>query len=233
MIDTILLDADDTLWESQAHFDKAEAAMAELLSPWAEAPVVDERLLAIARQNIAVWGYGVKSFVLTSLETAADLIGGDVPAEVQATILDLGRTLMTHPVELLDGVYETVESLSSQHRLIIVTKGDNQHQRRKIAASGLEAIVNSYEIVIDKTVSAYHEVLTRHGLDAERTIMIGNSLASDVVPALDAGLHAAHIPHTSIWAHEDITTDDDRIVTLASIRDVPEHVASLQEGTPS
>ncbi len=233
MLDTICFDADDTLWESQAYFDAAELEIASLLADWATPETVDELLLQTARRNLPLYGFGVKSFVLTSLETIDEVTNGAAPPELARRVREIGKELLAHPVDLLPDVTDVVEQLAESHRTLIVTKGDNAHQRRKIAASGLEHVVDGYEILVDKTASSYREFLHRRDLVARSTLMIGNSLASDVLPPLDLGMHAVHLPHTSIWAHEDMASDDPRIRTIASITELPDHVRSVTDQPPS
>ncbi|MBU3079141.1 HAD family hydrolase [Sphingomonas quercus] len=201
-IDLICLDADDTLWHNETFFRLTQARFAELVAPYADEAIIPDRLAAAERRNLAIYGYGVKGFTLSMLETALELAGDDLPAAVTAEILAAGREMMRHPVEPLDGVPEALAALAGRGRLVLVTKGDLFHQEAKLAASGLGEHFSGVEIVSEKHADLYARIFARHGVRPERAVMAGNSVKSDVLPALEAGGHAALVPYPLVWAHE-------------------------------
>ena len=196
------LDADDTLWHNETLFRLTHERFNELLVPWADAARVEEHLAAVERRNLAVYGYGAKGFTLSMLETAVELSGGAAPARVMQEILANGRDLMTHPIDPLPGVREALEALAERAPLVLITKGDLFHQESKLAASGLGDLFSGVEIVSEKTAETYRRAFRRHGAAAEAALMAGNSVRSDILPALEAGSHAALIPYPLVWAHE-------------------------------
>ncbi len=201
-IELICLDADDTLWHNLRHFDATEAIFADLLAPFAEAGISREQLSAVEIRNLKLYGYGAKSFTLSMVETALELAGDRLTPRTIADILAAGRELLAHPVELLPGVEKALDVLGAHARLVLVTKGDLLHQETKLAASGLGDRFSGVEIVSDKNADTFHRLFARHGVPPERAVMAGDSLRSDVLPALAAGAFAAHVPHDRVWTHE-------------------------------
>ena len=201
-IDLICLDADDTLWHNLRHFDETEAALQRLLAPFDAAGVARATLERVEARNLALYGYGAKGFTLSMIETALEVAGETLPLSAVGEILSAGRALLAHPVELLPGVEAALDALAERGRLVLVTKGDLLHQETKLAASGLGARFAGIEIVSDKTTETYARIFARHEVAPERALMAGDSLRSDVLPALAAGAWAAHVPHGVVWAHE-------------------------------
>ncbi|UIJ71963.1 HAD family hydrolase [Aurantimonas sp. HBX-1] len=199
---TIGFDADDTLWQNEQFFQLTEARFREILAPHAEGAHVSERLLAAERRNLSHYGFGIKGFVLSMIETALDITGDRAGPETIRQILDAGREMMAHPVETLPDAEPTLAGLAGQYRLVLVTKGDLFDQERKLAASGLGDYFDAVEIVSDKNAATYRRVFARHGDGPERAMMIGNSLKSDVLPAIAAGSVGVHVPHALTWAVE-------------------------------
>lgn len=225
-VEVVGLDGDDTLWHSESHFESMTGRFAELLAPWVphtEAAV--EHLLDVERRNLRLLGYGVKAFVLSMVETAIEVSGGEVPAAALREVLDWGKELLEHPVELLDGVAGTVEELSERYRLVLVTKGDLLHQESKVARSGLVERFESVEIVSEKDVPTYRRVLDRLGVDPASFVMVGNTVRSDVLPALELGARAVHVPYRVTWAVEEAALDRP-VPVLPSLRDLPGLLAS-------
>ncbi len=208
-IDAIGIDGDDTLWHSERHFSVTEERFAELLAPWAPAEDLAARLLHTERSNLAVFGYGVKAFVISMIETAIEVTGGDLPVGAIEEIIGWGKELHTHPTVVLPGVVDALSSAAGR-RLILVTKGDLFHQESKVAASGLADRFEAIEIVSEKDPATYAAVLKRHGVAPERFVMIGNSVRSDVLPLVELGGRAVHVPHEVTWGHEmsDAVPDD-------------------------
>jgi putative hydrolase of the HAD superfamily len=201
-ITTIGFDADDTLWHNERHFKLTEARFAELLADYAEAGHLSGRLLAAERRNVGHYGYGIKGFTLSMIETAIEVTEGRAPAAVIAEILAAGRDLLGHPVETFPGVADTLERLKPDYRLVVITKGDLFDQERKLAASGVDHFFDAVEIVSEKEADTYTRIFSQHGDGAERAMMVGNSLRSDIAPALQAGAWAVFIPHEHQWALE-------------------------------
>ena len=217
-LDTIGFDADDTLWHNEQYFRLTEKRFTELLAEYAEAGHLSERLLAAERRNISRYGFGVKGFTLSMIETALEVTDRRVPASVIGEILEAGRAMLSQPAEPLPHARETLERLCGRYRLVLVTKGDLFDQERKVAQSGLAEMFDAVEIVSDKTADTYRAVFARHGSGVERAMMVGNSLKSDVVPALQAGSWGVHVPHDLTWAleHHD-TPDDARFREIANL----------------
>ena len=199
---TIGFDADDTLWQNEHFFRLTEARFAALLADHVSAEAISGHLLEVERRNLQFYGYGIKGFTLSMIETAITLTGGRVPAPVIAEILSAGREMLTHPVETLPHARATLEQLAGSFRLVLITKGDLFDQERKLAQSGLGDLFDAVEIVSEKTAATYHAVFKRHGDGAAHSMMVGNSLKSDIVPAIEAGSWATYIPHNLTWAHE-------------------------------
>jgi putative hydrolase of the HAD superfamily len=199
---TLAFDADDTLWHNERHFRLTEDIFAALLAGHAPAGNLRERLLAAERRNVHHYGYGSKSFTLSMIETAFEVTEGRAPASVIAEIMAAGRELLAYPVECFPGVAETLSGLKDRYRLIVITKGDLFDQERKLASSGLDPYFDAVEIVTEKTPDTYRKLFARHGPGPERAMMIGNSLKSDILPALAAGSFAVHVPHELTWALE-------------------------------
>ena len=201
---TIGFDADDTLWQNEQFFRMTEARFAELLADFAEADHLTERLIEAEKRNLARYGFGIKGFTLSMIETAIEVTEGRVPARVIGEILEAGREMLVHPVETLPHVTETLERLAPDYRIVLITKGDLFDQERKLAQSGLGDFFDAVEIVSDKQRETYERIFARHGDGAARAMMVGNSLKSDVVPALEAGSYGVFVPHDLTWAYERI-----------------------------
>lgn len=201
-ITTIALDADDTLWENEQFFRLTEQRFADLLRDYTDAPDLNDRLIAAVTRNLAFYGFGMKGFALSMIETALDVTDHRVPGTVIAEILAAGRELLTYPIETLPYVDQALGQLQDRYRLILITKGDVLDQERKLAASGLAEYFAAVEIVTDKTETVYRRIFENHTEGAEHTIMAGNSLRSDIIPALAAGAFAAYVPHDLTWSYE-------------------------------
>jgi putative hydrolase of the HAD superfamily len=205
---TIGFDADDTLWQNEQFFRFTEARFAELLAGHGDAQHVSHRLLEAERRNLSFYGYGIKGFTLSMIETAIEVTGGHVPAEVIGEILAIGRDMLQHPVEPLPHAKEALADVANAYRLVLITKGDLFDQERKLAQSGLGDYFAGVEIVSEKTSSTYARAFARHGDGAQNAMMVGNSLKSDILPALAAGSWAVHIPHELTWTLEHAETPE-------------------------
>lgn len=228
---TIAFDADDTLWHNERFFQESQQRFAALLQHFADAETIDGELLAAERRNIGFYGFGVKGFTLSMLETATSLAGDALPASVVRDILALGKAMLEHPVELLPGVVETLQALQDDFTLLVITKGDLFDQERKLVQSGLADHFDHVEIVSDKTPDVYRRIFDRHGHGPARAMMIGNSLKSDVLPALEAGSWAVHVPHDLTWALEHAVepADHPRYRRVGALDRLPALIAQLAD----
>ena len=199
---TIGFDADDTLWQNEQFFRLTEDRFVALLGQHGAAAEISGKLLEAERRNLAFYGFGIKGFVLSMIESAIEITGGQVSTSAIAEILAWGREMLDHPVETLPHVRETLETLAGDYKLVLITKGDLFDQERKLAASGLGELFDAVEIVSDKNAATYERIFARHGDGANRAMMVGNSLKSDILPALAAGAWAVHVPHELTWALE-------------------------------
>lgn len=201
---TIAFDADDTLWHHERYFIAAKDKFAELLAPYADPADSAARLHDIEIGNVRHYGFGVKSFTLSMVETAIAVTGGAVPAPVIGELVEVGRQMLVHPVDPYPGVRETLTALKDGYKLLVVTRGDLFDQERKLAQSGLGDYFDGVEIVSDKTPATYNRVFDRYGDGPERAMMVGNSLKSDVAPAIEAGSWGVYVPHELTWVLEHI-----------------------------
>ena len=201
-ITTIGFDADDTLWQNETFYRMTQDRFAELLSEYTEPDPLHARLLEAERRNLGHYGFGIKGFMLSMIETAIEVTEARVPASVISEILAAGQEMLAHPIELLPEAEETVRRLAGSHTLVLITKGDLLDQERKLAQSGLGEFFDAVEIVSDKTTSVYTRAFTAHGTGAQAAMMVGNSMKSDVLPALDAGAWGVFVPHGLTWELE-------------------------------
>jgi putative hydrolase of the HAD superfamily len=195
-------DADDTLWQNEAFFQLTQARFTDLLADHAEPYHLAERLLAAEHRNLGHYGYGIKGFVLSMIETAIEVTEGRVPASVIAEIMEAGREMLRHPINLLPHARQAVEAAAAQYHVVLITKGDLLDQERKLAQSGLGELFHGVEIVSEKSPDVYARVFRRHGAHPETALMVGNSLKSDVLPVIETGGWGVHIPHGLTWALE-------------------------------
>lgn len=203
----IALDADDTLWHNETLFTVTQDSYRELLQPFLRRSWTGQELYATELRNLQHYGYGIKSFVLSMIETAIELTGGQVPAAVIQQIIDLGKQMLAAPIELLDHVAEVVPALARRAPLLLLTKGDLFDQEAKLARSGLAEHFRHVEIVSDKTPETYQRLLAKYGLPPEQFLMVGNALRSDIVPVLTVGGRAIYIPYAQTWSHEAVSHD--------------------------
>ncbi|WP_207484635.1 HAD family hydrolase [Arenibaculum pallidiluteum] len=224
---TIGFDGDDTLWHNETLFSMTQERFRALLAEEVSPDDLDARLLDTERRNLEIFGYGIKGFVLSMIETAVEVSAERVPASDIRRILDFGKEMLRHPVELLDGVAETIEALSGRHDLLLITKGDLFDQESKIARSGLAEHFRGIEIVSEKDPETYRRVLARHGVGPERFVMVGNSVRSDILPVLALGARAVHVPYHVTWAHEQADPPAEGYLRAASLADLPDLLAAL------
>lgn len=228
-VSLIGLDADDTLWHSEGHYEVTQERYSELLAPWVDKDEISAALLETERRNLKIFGYGAKGFTLSMIETAIGLTAGQVDGQRIERIISFGKELLSHPVELLEGVSAALAELSADYRLTLITKGDLFHQESKIAASGLADIFERVEIVTEKDEDTYARVLGSCGVVPGEFCMIGNSLRSDISPVLELGGAGVHVPYHVTWEMEHAEVDDahPRLRTVEAITDAPEAIRGL------
>jgi putative hydrolase of the HAD superfamily len=227
-------DADDTLWHNERVFRLSQDRFAALLADHAPPETLRARLEAAERRNLGRYGFGVKGFVLSMIETAVEVAGDRVPGRVIRELVETGHEMLEHPIELLPGAAETVAAVAEAgHRLALITKGDLLDQERKLAQSGLGDMFHAVEVVSDKTPQTYRAVFARQGCDPEATLMAGNSLRSDVLPVLEVGGWGVHVPHAMTWGYEaaEPPVGHARFVSLPHLGDLPELIPRLGQRT--
>jgi putative hydrolase of the HAD superfamily len=228
-LDLVAFDADDTLWHNLIHFDAAEKRFGEMFSHHLPFDEGVKSLMDAEKRNIKLYGFGVKSFTLSMIETAIDVTGGEVDAATIQKLIAMGRDMLDHDIELLPHVEDTLKALHGEHRLLLITKGDLHHQERKVLASGLAHYFEGIEIVSDKKPATYHKICKRHGSDTSRTLMAGNSIRSDVLPMIEAGGYGVYVPFDILWdhEHEEVSSETPRFFETQDIRGVADVVLRL------
>lgn len=222
-IKVIGFDADDTLWVNETFFRDAELEFARLLSPYETANKIDQELFKKEMDNLELYGYGVKAFVLSMVESAIEISNGSVSNKTLNKILDIGKSMLNQPVELLDGVEDVLNALSKKYRIILATKGDLLDQERKLEKSGLTDYFHHIEVLSDKKEANYSKLLNHLDINPSEFLMIGNSLKSDILPIVNIKAHAIHIPFHTTWVHEQVTeeeTNGKAYKTVSSLRDI-------------
>ena len=201
MFDVIGFDADDTLWHNESIFTITQEKFCEILHSH-NTELVNQTLSSTQIKNLKLFGYGIKGFILSMVEASVELTNGEIKGNEIQKIIDFSKEMLANPIELLPHVQEVIEDLSRKYRLLLITKGDLIDQETKIARSGLAEYFTGVEIVSDKNTETYEKILSRHEIIASRFIMIGNSMRSDIVPIVQIGGQAVHIPYYSTWDHE-------------------------------
>ena len=225
-IKVVGFDADDTLWVNETYFRETEDMFANLLEGYETKNKIDQELFKKEMENLELYGYGIKGFVLSMVESALELSNNQVSQETIQTILDLGKGMIKHPVELLDGVKEVLETLSKKYRLIVLTKGDLLDQERKLEKSSLSTYFHHVEVLSDKKEANYRNLLNHLNIKVDEFLMIGNSLKSDVLPLLNIGAKAVHVPFHTTWQHEIVSVNDNEYdyLKINSLKDVLDYL---------
>jgi putative hydrolase of the HAD superfamily len=225
----IAFDADDTLWENEVYYRRMRARFVELLSPHADPVLAGRRLDALEMDNVHWYGYGIKSFTLSMIETALELTSGQSPGSVVRSILGFGREMLSHPVELFEGVEQVLAELKPFYTLALVTKGDLLEQGRKVQRSGLASYFDRVEIVHEKTPQGYREMLERHQIPPAAFLMVGNSLKSDILPVIEIGAQAVYVPYEHTWVLEAAQVDAEvhQFHEIASLQQLPALLKSI------
>ncbi|MCG7627110.1 HAD family hydrolase [Epibacterium sp. MM17-32] len=230
---TIGFDADDTLWHNERFFRVTQDRFAELLmdhTPDDMGPEeLDRKLLDAEKRNLGAYGYGVKGFTLSMIETAIDVTEGRVPSAVIKELLEAGQMMLSFPIELLPHARNTVEAVAEDYKLVLITKGDLLDQERKLAQSGLGDLFDAVEVVSEKTPQVYVDIFDRHGSGVEHALMAGNSMRSDVVPVVEAGGFGVYVPHGLVWEveHAEAPADSPRFHEIRDLGDLPTLIARI------
>ena len=203
-IRVVAFDGDDTLWHNETRFHLTQQALRHLLQSHAPEADVDRHLADVERRNLALYGYGIKAFTLSMLETAIEITEGRIPTTDLKVILGWGRQMLGQPVELLDGVQEALVEAGTRYKLLVITKGDLFDQESKLARSGLTQLFDGVEIVSEKKVEVYRSILDRRSIRPDEFVMVGNSLRSDIAPVVELGARAVHIGYPLTWQHEEL-----------------------------
>ena len=221
----IFFDADDTLWENEQFFRDAEAQFAELLSDYTSPEGVQQMLWHKQEENIPIFGYGSKTYMIGMTDAAVELCGGHLPRHIYDGIKKIITDLAYHEFQLIDGVIETLEALQEHYTLIVATKGDLTEQLTKYRMSGLEKYFHHCEVMDNKTERNYLELAAKHDLSPEQILMVGNSVKSDIAPVINIGGMAFHTPHDVIWVHEIMDMpENDRIIEVSCIKEITRYL---------
>ena len=222
-IKVIGFDADDTLWVNETYYREAELEFAKLLAKYETANKIDQELFKTEMKNLDMYGYGIKSFVLSMVESALEISNNEISSESINDILKIGKDMINKPIELLDGVKEVLTVLSKKYRLILATKGDLLDQERKLERSSLSNFFHHIEILSDKKEENYSKLLKHLDIMPQQFLMVGNSLKSDILPLVNIKAHAIHVPFHTTWAHEQVTeeeTNGKQYKTVKSLKDI-------------
>lgn len=217
-------DADDTLWRSQDYFDEAQAAFERIVASYVDLNDAGERLYAVEKRNIALFGYGVKGMVLSMLEAAVQITDARISAADLHRVIELGKALLRHPVEVLPGVREAVERVAADWPVVLITKGDLFHQEAKVRESGLSDLFRRIEIVSEKDARTYARLFAEFGIEPAQFLMVGNSLRSDIAPVLELGGWGVHVPYHVTWAHEaeaEVRSGGERMRSIENLEQLP------------
>ena len=221
----IFFDADDTLWENEQFFRDAEAEFAALLADYTSPEGVQQMLWQKQEENIPLFGYGSKTYMIGMTDAALELCGGTLPEHIYYGIKRIITQLAFHEFELKDGVIETLEALQDHYTLVVATKGDLTEQLYKYRLSGLERYFHHCEVMENKNEKNYLELAAKNNLAPEQIIMVGNSVKSDIVPVVNIGGIAFHTPHEVVWVHEMMDMpENDRIIEVKNIREILDHL---------
>jgi putative hydrolase of the HAD superfamily len=226
-------DADDTLWKSEDYYREAQLEFERIVGGYVDLDDAHERLYAVEKQNIALFGYGAKGMTLSMIEAAIAITEAKISARDLHRIVELGKAVLQHPVELLPGVRDAVEAIAADHDIVLITKGDLFHQEAKVKMSGLSDLFRRIEIVSEKDATTYARVLSECGVAPAQFAMIGNSLRSDIVPVLALGGWGVHMPYHVTWAHEtEAALPADaalRMRSVAAAQEWPEAIRNLTQ----
>jgi len=220
-IKAIAFDADDTLWVNEPFFRDTEQEFLKLISDYTDKDKTFDKLYATEVNNISKYGYGIKGFILSMIETALEVTNNQIPGEAINKIINLGKEMINKPVDLIDGIESVLKQLQGQYTLIIATKGDLLDQERKLKKSALEKYFHHIEVMSDKTEINYQRLLKNLGIEAKNFLMVGNSVKSDIMPVINIGGQAIHVPFYTTWSHEEITdAPEDKFITINKVSEM-------------
>ena len=221
-IKVIGFDADDTLWVNETYYREAEEQFAKLLSAYETTNKIDQELFKKEMENLEMYGYGIKSFILSMVEAALEISNNSVSHAAIQDILDIGKTMINKPVELLDGVEDVLQTLSSKYRLVLATKGDLLDQERKLENSNLTKYFHHIEVLSDKKEANYSKLLNHLDINPQEFLMVGNSLKSDVLPLVNIKAQAIHVPYHTTWEHEKVNEEDTNGKVYKTVKSISE-----------
>jgi putative hydrolase of the HAD superfamily len=232
VIELVGFDGDDTLWHSEGYYQSANNAFESILGEYVDLANarLHDRLLATERRNLTLFGYGAKGMTLSMIESAIEITESRISATDLHRIVEIGKQVLAHPVELLPGIRAAVEAVSAHHRVVLITKGDLFHQEQKVASSGLTDLFHRIEIVSEKDDRAYRRILGEFDVTPQRFVMVGNSLRSDIAPVVQLGGWGVYMPYHVTWAHEtdtDFVDHDSRVVQVEAPGDIAQAVEEL------
>ena len=226
-IKVIAFDADDTLWVNETYFREAEQKFAQLLSGYETVNKIDQELFKTEIKNLTLYGYGVKGFMLSMVECALVISNNNIHPKILNEILTIGKEMLLKPIELLEGVEEVLAALHGKYKLIVATKGDLLDQERKLEKSGLLKYFHHIEVMSEKKVPDYKKLIAHLDIESNELLMIGNSLKSDVLPLINVGASAIHVPFHTTWAHEEVTATASQNVEYLTINNLKELLSIL------
>jgi putative hydrolase of the HAD superfamily len=228
-IRVIAFDADDTLWINETYFREAEEKFASLLEDFLPQHAIMKELYRTEIANLSLYGYGIKGFMLSMIETALRISGEKMPIALVEKIIQIGQEMLVKPVNLLPGVRKVLQSLHGKYRLVLATKGDLVDQERKLQKSGLEGFFHHIEIMSEKRTSDYEKLIGRLDIQASEFVMIGNSLKSDILPVLELGGYGIHVPFHTTWIHEQVDHEvkHERFFTAEHLDEATAHIQSF------
>lgn len=221
-IKVIAFDADDTLWVNEPYFRETEEAFAQLLKDYLPEEDINTILFSVEMKNLELYGYGIKGFVLSMVEAIIKITGDKGNLELISKVLSFGKEMLNKPVEMLDGVGEVLKKLNGDYRVVLATKGDLLDQERKLIKSGLEKHFHHIEVMSDKKPKDYKKLLKHLDCEPKNFLMVGNSVKSDVLPVLEIGGNAIHVPFHTTWIHEEVNEDLEQIdfLTVSNISEI-------------
>ncbi|CAA0167958.1 HAD family hydrolase [Tenacibaculum maritimum] len=228
-IKVIAFDADDTLWVNETYFREAERKFAKLLSAYETENKIDQELFKTEIKNLTIYGYGVKGFMLSMVESALELSNYRISQQAIEEILDIGKEMLEKPIELLEGVEEVLQNLQGKYKLIVATKGDLLDQERKLEQSGIATYFHHIEVMSDKKVEDYQKLLKHLDIVPSELLMVGNSLRSDILPLIKIGASAIHVPFHTTWAHEEVAKEeqsDTAYITVSEIKNILKYISA-------
>ena len=223
----IAFDADDTLWVNETYFREAEQQFARLLSAYETENKIDQELFKTEIKNLSIYGYGVKGFMLSMVECALEISNYNLKPKLLNDILNIGKEMLNKPIELLDDIEHVLKSLHGNYKLIVATKGDLLDQERKLEKSGLLKYFHHIEVMSDKKEADYQKLIAHLDIESNQLVMIGNSLKSDILPLVNIGASAIHVPFHTTWAHEEVSINKQSTTNYITVKKVSEILTFL------